>query len=202
MWVGGRWSHLLIPGEGKAWPPLFRRPSQKSEQSPLLCPRLSSDCCPQPVCAPGWCPQDHSSVLSLAGGWDSNLQILKGPARCGPVSLPARSAPLFQKKSCTACMMAGFYDDAQRKAAMGLSALCAGLSPLLLNGQLDDSRRACCPWRGKISSSKCTPRGVGGNPSQPRGSPPCSILCHCSILFEQYVPLSLPLSSFLPNFTP
>lgn len=39
----------LIPGEGSSHLPLSGKPSQRSEQSPLVCTRFTSDPCLHPV---------------------------------------------------------------------------------------------------------------------------------------------------------
>lgn len=84
LWAGG-WRMAspcpLVPRDGNVLPPLFRRPSQKSEQSPLLCPRLSSDPYPQPVCS--WAIGMPSAIVLLcfiSGQWLGFITLyLKGP---------------------------------------------------------------------------------------------------------------------------
>ena len=47
--------HSLVPRAGNSSLPLFRKPSQKSEQPPFLCPQLPPQPCLHPVCVQAFC---------------------------------------------------------------------------------------------------------------------------------------------------
>ena len=144
---GGWWWKMtspcpLIPREENSQLLLLGRPSQKSEQSPLLCPRLSSDLCPNlPFLGPLACLAPQFCVLTPARGSDSKLQILKASARRGPALLSQRRAlqhcawhhSVPEKQSYAVHMVAGVYGEEQRQAEDKLSALCTSLCSLPLN---------------------------------------------------------------------
>lgn len=93
---------------------------------------------PGPLAYPA---SQFSCVLSRAHSWDSKFQILKDrqgldplPFSRGQPHSTVSGAVLFQKSSRKATQVPGVYDEAQRKAATNLSALCVCFCPLLLNG--------------------------------------------------------------------
>ena len=95
-WRGcGRWHHLTFsnPGRGIHGCAIQENFTEK-EPSPLLCLRLFLGSCPQNVCT--WAIGTSSArvllCFTLASSWDSKLQILKDPVRCGPVLLSQRKA--------------------------------------------------------------------------------------------------------------
>lgn len=64
-----------------------------------------NQCLPEAIGVPG---TRISCIVSLDIGWDSELQVLKGLARCRPTSLPQRRAsrhtqnhPVQEKQLCT-----------------------------------------------------------------------------------------------------
>ena len=60
----------LLPEKWSSCPSLFRKLSQESEQSPLMCPRSPSDPCLYPVCV--WfvcCPAAWYTCVLSQGGW-------------------------------------------------------------------------------------------------------------------------------------
>lgn len=62
--------------------------------SNLLCPRLLSIPWPNlSVSGSSPCPDPHiSCILSLASGWNSKLQVLKGLVMCTPIPIPRQEA--------------------------------------------------------------------------------------------------------------
>lgn len=69
----------LVPGAGCSRLPVFRKPSRKSKQSPVLRPRLPPDLCLHPACvqAVRLPAAQYSCVLSQACGWVSKPHILE-----------------------------------------------------------------------------------------------------------------------------
>ena len=62
--------HSLVSREGSSHVLLFRKPSQKSKQSPFLCPRLLSDPCSPPVCAQAITMSGTTVLLCfISGAW-------------------------------------------------------------------------------------------------------------------------------------
>ena len=86
--VGGWWHEkwhwpTLFPRKGSSHSTLFRKCSQKSEQSPILHPRLPSDPCLHPVCDHAVYPLRSSTVLLW---FYSDTQLgFKTPSFRGPV---------------------------------------------------------------------------------------------------------------------
>lgn len=123
-WEWGAWKmtssslDLLFLGKSDSWLPQFRRSSQKSKKS-LLCPRLSSDHCPHPVCAIG-IPR-ATVLLCFISGWCLKFKTpnLKGPENaqiCSPSPeerLKVCPAPFCPRKAITEKhLFAGVYCDA------------------------------------------------------------------------------------------
>lgn len=83
MGRGGNGSpHSLIPKKGSSHLLLFKKASQKSKQSPLLCPRLLSELCFHLVPKPSACLVAQTScVLSQACSWVSKTPNFRDPAQ-------------------------------------------------------------------------------------------------------------------------
>lgn len=170
------------PRKGNSQPPLLRKPSQKSKQSPLLLPRPPSDACPQPIHA--WAfSMPHTRVLLCFYLWCtagiSKLQILKDPARCGPVPLLQEKslAMLFLEPLChressrPGFQVPGVYDEVLGKATTRLLALCALFLSPAIKWPLSGAHWVPCPWRDNIPSSKYTLGGGTFFPSATQGIP-------------------------------
>lgn len=143
-----------------------------------------------------------SYVLSLAGIWDSKLQILKDQARCRPTLL-------LWRRASRRCTQQHSVPEKQSQASIGAWSLwwstvkscdqvilpseCA--SALDVQWLLNCAQQAFCPWRGKILSSKYTPGRGAFSPSATQGIPTPHVLC------EPYVLISPPLSPSLPDLS-
>lgn len=167
-WMEGRWVHpTILPGEGNWWPPLFRKPSQKSEKSPLLWPRVLSDLWSQSVCA--WAISTSSAtILCFVSGTQlefktPNLKRLSKVQTSSPPPeerLPVLCPELFCPRKAVAqlgrCLesMVKHIENCDQV----ICPLCMPLSPVV---EWSFSGTCCitCPWRGNISWSKCTPEG-------------------------------------------
>ena len=162
-WAGSgrRWHHpALFSWGGEFTTTLFRKPSQKSKQSLLLCPRSPSDPLPhpsvprvfivpvpQPSCVAGI---QHSKFKRRDMVWTTPL-LRREP-------FPAVSgAVLSQKKRHMSAQMPRIYGQAQKNAAKRLSSLYICLCPLPMNGHSVVPSRSFCLWRGNIPYSKCIP---------------------------------------------
>lgn len=118
-----------------------------------------------------------SCLLSLAGGWGSKLQILKDPVECCSHPLTQRrtsqavpSTILSQKSSHSLHRCLESMVNSGKSCNQVICPLCAPLSPFV-EQPFSGVQEAFCPWRCKISSSKCTPGKRGRSLSlQPRVS--------------------------------
>lgn len=162
-WGWGRWCQpVLLTGEGHSRLLSFRRPPQKSEQSPLLWPRLSSESCLQSICAWLWACL-RLILQCYISGWQLRFKTsLKStwwhvdplPSTERELHRAASGTFLSQKSSCTWTYV---LRASVEKATNRLSAICGCLCPLLLNGGsvlpggfLSSSKST--PWRGTFSS--------------------------------------------------
>ena len=123
----------LFPREGSLFLPLFMKPSQKSQQSALFCPRLLLDLCLHPICV-SCLPAQCSCVLPQVYGWVSKLQILvwhgsvlsSGGGSCCTLV----GTGLFQKGSHTIVQRFGFYGKVSQE--VGIQVSCPQQASLLI----------------------------------------------------------------------
>lgn len=104
-------SRLSGPLEGSLCPPLFRKPSQKSRQSPLMCPRYPSDPRFHPVCIQAICPLSSTVLLFYLRrtSWVSKLKFRTWHTRSDP--LGEGLAILWLVPVCLSKAVAGMHRD-------------------------------------------------------------------------------------------
>lgn len=121
---------------------LFRKPSEKSVQFPLWCPRLRSDPCSHLLCAQAVNPPSATGLLCFISGMQPVLKISnhKGPGAYGPNPSPGGepchtvSVLFCPRKAVTwPCRSLGVYGEAAKSSKQVICPLCMLLS-LPING--------------------------------------------------------------------
>lgn len=128
--------HSHVPKEGSSCLLLFRKPSQKSELSPPVCPKIPSEPCLCLCHPPAWWHSVLCFISRVRQGFKT-LTNFRNLARCKPtLILWGRSrhtvAPvsLSQKSSCVTVQGFGIYGRPQPKA--GIQVSCLQQVPLLV----------------------------------------------------------------------
>lgn len=158
--VGNDITHSVIPGEGSSHLPLFRKPSQKKQKSPHMCPRFLSDPCPFPVFA--WAFLDFPAFyLWCTAG--IQLLIFKGHGIVQTCSLrPLESLKmlcllLFHPLKEVAWPKLYFNFMVKRRESSD-QVICPLHVPLSPNNEwlFNGAHSVFCPWKSNITSYKWT----------------------------------------------